>query len=91
MRWVLFVLAVAASGGFYWIRSNKMILYGTTEIIVGLVIFLILFEIIPTPDFLVGDNLPGAEWRAFPNVVGFFSGAYAIVRGLDNIITELRS
>ena len=57
----------------------------------GLAIFLILFNIIPSPTLLSADDMPRPEWLAVPNIVGFFTGVYAIVRGLDNIITELRS
>ena len=91
MRWVEFVLAVVASGGFYWIRSRNRILYGGIEIAVGLAIFLILFKIIPSPTLLAADDTPRPEWLAVPNIVGFFTGVYAIVRGWDNIITQLRS
>jgi|HubBroStandDraft_2_1064218.scaffolds.fasta_scaffold1115321_1 uncharacterized membrane protein HdeD (DUF308 family) len=91
MRWVLFVFAVIASGVFYWLRSRNRILYGTIEITVGLVIFLILFKIIPTATLLAADDMPGLGWLVVSNTVGFFTGVYAIVRGLDNIITELRS
>ena len=91
MRWVFFVLAVVASGVFYSIRSRNRILYGGIEIFVGLAIFLILFNIIPSPTLLSADDMPRPEWLAVPNIVGFFTGVYAIVRGLDNIITELRS
>jgi hypothetical protein len=89
MRWVLFVLAVVASSFFYWLRSNHRSLYGLSEIVVGLFIFLLLFEIIPQPILLVKDNT--AALGLMTNVVAFFTGAYAIVRGLDNIITVLRS
>ena len=91
MRWVLFVFAVVASGGFYWIRSSNRILYGAIEIAVGLTIFLILFKIVPSPTLLTADDTPRPVWLAVPNIVGFFTGVYALVRGLDNIITELRS
>jgi hypothetical protein len=32
-----------------------------------------------------------SPWHTVPNIIGFFTGVYALVRGWDNIITELRS
>jgi DMSO/TMAO reductase YedYZ heme-binding membrane subunit len=90
MRWVYFVLAIVAGGLFYSLRGRNRILYGCIEILVGIIIFLILFSIIPTPDVLVADDL-GTTWPTVPNIVSLFTGIYAMVRGLDNIITELRS
>ena len=51
------------------------------EITVGLVIFLILFKIIPTATLLAADDMPGLGWLVVSNTVGFFTGVYAIVRG----------
>jgi hypothetical protein len=65
-------------------------LYGPSEIAVGLAIFLTLFNIIPTPDVLVVDKTAGPEFLMIPNIVGFFTGVYALVRGWDNI-TGLQS
>jgi hypothetical protein len=74
----------------YWLRDQHRVLYGTTEIVVGLPILLVVFDIIPTPIILTADS-GESPWHTVPNIIGFFTGVYALVRGWDNIITELRS
>jgi hypothetical protein len=87
MHWLGFVVAIVAAGVFYWLHR---IAHGATEIVVRRAILLVLFDIIPTPIILTADSGKSA-WHTVPNIIGFFTGVYALVRGWDNIITELRS
>jgi uncharacterized membrane protein len=90
MRWIYLLLAIVAGGLFYSLRSRNRILYGFIEIVVGVAIFCIIFDIIPTPTLLTADSGQSA-WFTAPYIVSLLTGIYALVRGLDNIITELRS
>jgi hypothetical protein len=55
MHWLGFVGAIVAAEVFYWLRDQHRVLYGTTEIVVGLAILLVVFDIIPTPIILTAD------------------------------------
>jgi hypothetical protein len=90
MHWLGVFIGIVAAGIFYWLRNQHRVVYGATEILVGLAILLVVFDIIPTPIILTADGDESA-WHTVPNIIGFFTGVYALVRGWDNIITELRS
>ena len=49
MHWLGFVVAIVAAGVFYWLRNQHRVVYGATEIVVGLAILLVVFGLIPTP------------------------------------------
>lgn len=89
MGWLYFVLAIGAAFVFYWLRSKHRIAYGLFEIAVGIAILAVRF-VIAGPAFLLVDD-SGSEWFGrLTALISLFTGIYAIVRGLDNIVTTLR-
>jgi hypothetical protein len=92
MGFLWFILAVMAALFFYWLRDNYRSLYGLSEIIVGLAILAARF-LAEEPNVLgVGGGSMWGQWwfGTLTSLVGLFTGIYAIVRGLDNIIGEIR-
>ena len=83
-----FILAVIAALFFYWLRDNHRAAYGLSEIAVGLAILAARF-ILPGPVLLAIGGGSGLN-ELLTGLVVLFTGIYAIVRGLDNIIGEVR-
>jgi hypothetical protein len=89
MHWLGFLASVVVAGVFYWLRNQHRLAYGTIEIFVGLAMLLVAFNIIATPIYLTKDGTASSEWLL--TMIGVVTGVYALVRGWDDIITELRS
>jgi hypothetical protein len=89
MRWLGVLVSIVVAGIFYWLRNHHRIAYGTIEIVVGLAMLLVAFNIIATPIYLTEDGTASSDWQL--TMIGVVTGVYALVRGWDNIITELRS
>ena len=89
MHWLGFLASIVVAGVFYWLRNQHRLAYGTIEIFVGLAMLLVAFNIIATPIYLTVDGTASSEWLL--TMIGVVTGVYALVRGWDDIITELRS
>jgi len=89
MGFVWFILAIIAALFFYWLRDNHRTWYGFSEIIVGIAILFVDFVATPPNTLITGESystwLPTAT-----TLIALFTGIYAIVRGIDNIIGEIR-
>lgn len=84
-----FVLAILGALYFYWLRENHRTAYGFSEIIVGIAILAVDFLATPPTGLITED--PYSGWLpTATTLIGLFTGVYAIVRGLDNIIGEIR-
>lgn len=89
MGYLYFVIAIIAALGFYWLRSHHRVLYGASEVFVGLVILAVRF-LVPGPVLLTADDAGSALYDPLTTIIGLFTGIYAIVRGLDNIFGSRR-
>lgn len=89
MGYVYLALALIAAGFFSWLRTHHRILYGTSEVLVGVAILAVRF-IVTGPDFLTAEDSGSVLYDPLRTVIAVFTGIYAIVRGLDNIVTTLR-
>lgn len=83
-----FLAAVLAAGFFYWLRCRHRLLYGASEVAVGLAILALLFLTTPPSALLVSSSSPW--FGGLTTIIGPFTGIYAIVRGLDNIRGRVR-
>ena len=89
MSYLYFALAVLAALFFYWLRSHHRMLYGASEVVVGLAILAIRF-IVPGPVLLAADDAGSLLFEPVTTIISLFTGIYAIVRGLDNILGPRR-
>jgi hypothetical protein len=89
MGFLWFILAVLAAGFFYWLRDNHRTFYGLSEILVGLAILVLRF-LVTGPILLSTDDAYSPWYGTLTSVIALFTGIYAIVRGLDNTIGEVR-
>lgn len=88
MGFLWFILAVIGAGFFYWLRDNHRTFYGLSEIIVGLAILAANF--LASGPVLLAASGGSALSELLTLLITLFTGMYAIVRGLDNIIGEVR-
>jgi hypothetical protein len=88
---VYFILLIAAGVFFYWLRSRCLVLYGLSEIAVAL---LLMFQWCwphgALTHALLGQELTFLD-KLLPNLLTWFVGVYAFVRGCDNFVTGARS
>jgi hypothetical protein len=89
MDYLYFVLAIAAAGIFFWLRSSHRIVYGFIEVLVGVTILAARF-LVAGPDLITNDDVGSFLYEPLWTLIGVFTGIYAIVRGLDNIVSTLR-
>jgi hypothetical protein len=92
MSWIYIVMTIIAGCFFYWLRTWCQWLYGLSELVVALLIIILTW--LPhgeLPYALVVSHkaVPFTDILA-PKIVSIFVGVYALVRGVDNIITGLR-
>jgi hypothetical protein len=90
MGYLYFALAIIAAGFFFWPRSNHRILYGLSEVVVGLSIIALRF-LVTQPTFIILDGPDPIWFSRLTAMISLFAGIYAIVRGLENIVTTLRN
>jgi hypothetical protein len=83
-----FILAVIAALFLYWLRRWHRAWYGLSEVVIGLAILATRF-LFTQPSFLllVGKGDPWVFF-ALTALISLFTGIYAIVRGLDNMLGE---
>jgi hypothetical protein len=89
MAWVYSVGTVIIGLFFYWLRSNRRVWYGVSEIFVSALMYVaysprggafLLTAGVPKP-----PPLPTPVDRLIVGAVPFFASVYALVRGLDNV------
>jgi hypothetical protein len=87
--WIYCVATVLVGVGFYWLRERRRLLYGGFEILAALLlIYSAFFPHGPNALLVTGPTL----WDTLlTRTVNIFAGVYALVRGLDNIITARRA
>jgi hypothetical protein len=91
MPWVYSVLTVIIRLFFYWLRSNRRVWYGFSEILVA-------FGLMCVTYFPHGGMVALAAAYVSPTIldtltsraVPFFASVYAFVRGCDNFVAGLR-
>jgi hypothetical protein len=92
MKYIYFTLALIAGPVFYWLREKHRITHGVVEFLAGITISVArLF--IPQPRFLTLTT--DSEYKVYFDfltlIISLFTGIYAMVRGIDNIMTGLRN
>jgi hypothetical protein len=92
MGWVWFIAAVVGAVLFYWLRREQRALYGVSEIAIGIAILAAKFLSTPPNLLAVGGESPWGLWwyHVLTSLIALFTGMYAIVRGLDNVVGEKR-
>jgi hypothetical protein len=88
MGYLWFALALVAAWFFFWLRRWHREWYGLSEILIGLAILASRFLLIQ-PSFVMrnGPGDPNAFY-ALTALISLFTGIYAIVRGLSNIVGD---
>jgi hypothetical protein len=88
MGWVWFFATVLFGLCLYWLRCRRRYLYGVAEFLFSLLIIYLTFS--PHSPAVLGIGGDTLLDRLMPQIVQIFVGVYALVRGMDNIVTGLR-
>ena len=84
MAVLFFLLAVFGGLFFYWLRCKHKILYGLSEVAVGIAILALRLFVLQ-PRFPISEEKDSTLFNAMTLTIALFIGIYVMVRGLDNI------
>jgi hypothetical protein len=90
MNWCYFLLTMIGGGVFYALRCQCRFLYGIVEICIGGLVIYLVWNPAQTNYLLINEPAPYAELaKALGKAIGVVGGIYLLVRGLDNIDSDL--
>ena len=87
MTVIWFLLSIVGGFALYWVRNHSRLSYGAIQIAAAvLLLYLFFFPKV----FSIGVGGEGFWGDFLTNAVTWFAGLYAMVQGLENVVTALR-